>query len=236
MEFTVNEDKSFVEDIKIIFEALRRGEHFSFSKYVDGEFAILKNQPITNCDNWTFNPERDSKEQQELLKSFTYNEEGYFVGISCPCCVSWDDVKWMRDTVKVAPTNLTWANIFVNGNYNFFKDNFIPEFQNHDIILFANADAKVENLPFEIEAFVPITNTAWKDNFYLLDNFPIEDYEGKLFLFCAGPLGNMLAAKFWSLNKKNTYIDIGSTLNTWLVGNNRGYLRGAPTIKKICIW
>jgi hypothetical protein len=57
-----------------------------------------------------------------------------------------------------------------------------------------------------------------------------------LFLFCAGPLGNMLAYRMWEKNKNNTYMDIGSTLNTWLVGSNRGYLIGAPTINKICTW
>jgi hypothetical protein len=49
-------------------------------------------------------------------------------------------------------------------------------------------------------------------------------------------LGNMLAAKMWKYNKNNIYLDIGSTLNPWLVGNNRGYLRGAGTINKTCIW
>ena len=82
---TINENKNFNEDIKIIFNALKNKEHFSFSKYADGEFAILQNKPITNCDNWTFKPERDVKEQNELLNSFTYNEDGYYVGISCPC-------------------------------------------------------------------------------------------------------------------------------------------------------
>jgi hypothetical protein len=46
----------------------------------------------------------------------------------------------------------------------------------------------------------------------------------------------MLAARMWENNKNNTYIDIGSTLNSYLVGNNRGYLKGAETLKKTCIW
>jgi hypothetical protein len=34
----------------------------------------------------------------------------------------------------------------------------------------------------------------------------------------------------------NLCFDIGSTLNSYLVGNNRGYLKGAETLKKTCIW
>ena len=46
----------------------------------------------------------------------------------------------------------------------------------------------------------------------------------------------MLAAEMWKHNKNNTYIDIGSTLNPWLTENNRGYLKGASTLNKTCIW
>jgi hypothetical protein len=70
----------------------------------------------------------------------------------------------------------------------------------------------------------------------MVENFPIEDYRDRLFLFCAGPLGNMLAAKFWEKNKNNTYLDIGSTLNGYLTEINRSYLQGGNTSQKTCIW
>lgn len=230
------ENKSFVEDIKTIFNALKNKEKFSFSKYADGEFAILINRKITNCDKWTFDPELHKKERDMLIESFEYNDDGYYVGISCPCCVGDDDYNYMKNKVGSKGVNLTWANIFVNGNYNFFKDNFIPEFKNHSIILVANENANIESLPFKVEEHIKVTGTAWRDNFDLLDILPKKEYKDKLFLFCAGPLGNMLAYKMWDKNKNNTYIDIGSTLNPWLVGNNRGYLMGSPTINKICVW
>jgi hypothetical protein len=228
--------KTFQEDLFILFDLLKSKTHFSFSKYADGEYAVLINQFITNSDNWTFNPAIDGIYQQELLDSFKFNEDGYYVGISCPCCVSMEDVMWMRQNVGVDKDHLTWANIFVNGNYNNFKKYFIPEFKNHKIILIANQYAAIRNLPFEIEDFIPIGKTAWKENFNLVEELSKKIYKDKLFLFCAGPLGNMLAAKMWKYNKNNIYLDIGSTLNPWLVGINRGYLAGAPTINKICIW
>jgi DNA repair photolyase len=41
----------------------------------------------------------------------------------------------------------------------------------------------------------------------------------------------------WNINKKNTYIDIGSILDPYLqLKLTRGYLRGAETVKKICTW
>ena len=44
---------SFRSDIEFLFERLKNKEKFSFSKYADGEFAILANQKITNVDNKT---------------------------------------------------------------------------------------------------------------------------------------------------------------------------------------
>ena len=235
MKFDIK-NKSFSNDLKVIYESLVRKDKFSFSKYADGEFAILINKNITNCDNWTFNVDKDSVYRDELLHSFKYNEVGYYVGISCPCCVGNKDSTWMRDNVGTNPENLTWANIFVNGNYKYFKEKFIPEFNNHSIILVANENAVITNLPFKVEDHIKITETGWKDNFDLLKFLPKKDYKDKLFLFCAGPLGNMLSARMWENNKNNTYMDIGSTLNGYLVGDNRGYLRGGDTLNKICIW
>jgi hypothetical protein len=230
--------KTFQEDFFMLFNLLEKKIKFSFSKYADGEYAILVNQLITNCDNWTFNPETDGKYRDELLDSFRFNELGYYVGISCPCCVPKEHVQWMRDNVGVDDNHLTWANIFVNGNYNNFLKYFIPEFAKHDVILIAaeSGKANVKNLPFKVEEYIPIGKTAWKENFNLVEELPKKEYNDKLFLLCAGPLGNMLAAKMWKYNKNNIYMDIGSTLNPWLVGANRGYLCGSETLNKICIW
>jgi hypothetical protein len=224
---------SFRGDIEFIFNKLKNKEKFSFSKYADGEYEVLRNQTLTNCDNWTFDSTNHSHVYDQLLDSFTYKDEGYYVGISCPCCQPRAAIDWMRDQVG---QNMTWANIFVNSNYEYYVDKFLPEYKNHDVILFSREDSKIHNLPFEIEEHVPITRTAFIDNFDLVENFKVEDYNNKLFLFCAGPLGNMLAAKFWSKNKNNIYLDIGSTLNGYLTEPNRGYLRSFVTINKTCTW
>lgn len=229
-------NNDFKKDFFKIFDMLKNKEYFSFSKYADGEYAILTNQKIKNCDGWVFNPETDSIYRDELLYSFKFNQEGYYIGISCPCCVPKEHVEWMRSTVNVKKENLTWANIFVNGNYSNYLKYYVPEYQNHNIILIAHKDAKINNLPFSIEEHIKITDTAFKDNFNLIHTLPEKNYKNKLFLFAAGPLGNMLAARMWEKNKNNIYLDIGSTLNSYIVGNNRGYLKGAKTLNKICIW
>lgn len=230
------EGKSFGRDIELLFNALKNKEKFAFSKYADGEYAILLNQHITNCDGWTFDPATDERFRNELFESFIFNEAGYFIGVSCPCCVGEATSYAMRAAVDAADDHVTWANLFVNNNYAYFEKNFIPEFNNHDVVLVSSADSKIDRLPFEVQEHIAIGPTAWKDDFYLVDELSHMSWKNKLFLYCAGPLGNMLAARQWKINKDNTYIDIGSTLNPYLIGKrDRGYLKGVNA-QKVCTW
>ena len=63
---------SFRGDIEFLFDLLKSGQKFSFSKYADGEFAILANQNITNVDNWTFDNEKHKHIRDELIRSFKF--------------------------------------------------------------------------------------------------------------------------------------------------------------------
>ena len=229
---------SFTEDIKFLFNKLKNKQHFSFSKYADGEYKVLRNEIITNCDNWTFNPEYHQLEHQYLLDSYYYSDSEYYIGISCPCCQPESHIQWMRDNVK--SKNITWANLFVNANYEYFKNNFFPEFNNWEgeVTLVANEQGENKKLPFKIDNYLPIQIGSWfnpalEHIINILKEKAIQS-NNQLFLFSGGPLGNILCHQLHLVNKNNTYIDIGSTITPWIVGNNRGYLNNNQN--KVCIW
>jgi len=231
--------KSFHTDLHFLFNKLQNKEPFSFSKYADGEYKVLRNQPITNCDGWSFNPNLHQFEYQILMESFLYRNKEYYVGISCPCCQPTDHVQWMRDTVVC--DNVTWANLFVNSNYEFFKDNFFIEFNNWegDVTLVANEKGINKKLPFKVDEYISIQIGSWFNPELKIILEMMKEKATKnnqLFLFSAGPLGNILAHQLHMVNPNNTYIDIGSTINPWIVGNNRGYLNKKVTENKTCIW
>lgn len=229
---------TFSKDIEFIFNKIKNRDNFSFSKYADGEYKVLRNQYITNCDNWTFNPITHDKEYKYLLDSYTYDNENYYVGISCPCCQPKGHIQWMRD--NVGTKNVTWANIFVNNNYNYFKEYFIPEFNKWEgeVTLVANEQGLNKQLPFKVDNYLPIQIGSWfnpaLEHIINLLKEKAQEKDNQLFLFSAGPLGNILAHQLQLANINNTYLDIGSTINPWIVGNNRGYLRNDNN--KICIW
>jgi len=231
-------DSTFKSDLELLLTKVKNRENFAFSKYADGEYKILVNENITNCDGWTFDKNTNRVEYQKLLESFRYEHDDYYVGISCPCCQPKSHVEWMRE--NVGSNNVTWANIFVNSNYQYFVDNFIPEFNqwNGKVLLFANKIGVGKELPFKVDHYYPLELESWKEPH--LSKIIEEskklcvESNNQLFLFSAGPLGNILSYELHKYNPSNTYLDIGSTINPWTVGNNRRYLSG--TNKKECIW
>jgi hypothetical protein len=230
---------SFSSDLEFIFNKLKNREHFSFSKYADGEYKVLKNEFITNCDNWTFDPQLNRQEHRALFSSFQYSHPDYIIGISCPCCQPIEQIQWMRNNVKTSI--ITWANLLVNGNYDFFKKKFFPLFNKWEglVNLIANKNGLNKEMPFKVDNYIPIhPNKGWL-NPDLLDNINktkelARNENGQLFLFSGGPLGNILAHQLHLINQNNTYLDIGSTINPWITGNNRGYFYHNKN--KNCIW
>jgi hypothetical protein len=236
-------NRTFSGDLGMLYSKLQNREVFSFSKYADGEYEIIKNRSITNCDGWTFNPKTDNFYYEKLVESFQYKNPSYFVGVSCPCCVGDPIANDMRSLSNQDDTNLTWANIFVNGNYKEYINKYLPMYSKYEVALVANKESSFNNLPFKVSHFYPIGDLAWKNDYHLIDEIKNDivskGMEGCLFLFCAGPLGNMMAHQLFDAHPQNTYMDIGSTLNVHLLGHkgiNRGYLKGEGSLSKVCTW
>jgi hypothetical protein len=231
---------SFKDDLMFISMLIRRNECFSFAKFADGEFAILIGKSITNIDGWTFDADTHQKERGLLLEAFSYCSPDYYIGICCPCCTP-IAVDWMRSNHR-SSGRVTWANVFVNSNYRLFLEYILPSINAWPgkVHLIATENGIGKPLPLKVNTYIPVDREAWKspslDKVLRHSTQLAESENGQLFLFCAGPLGNILAYKLHKINPANTYLDIGSTLNTWLIGNNRGYLQGTEDLKKTCVW
>lgn len=232
--------KIFLEEIRVMFQRLKSGTKFAFSKYADGEWmAITKTLATPAQGEWSINPSIDNKSINLLNDSFLYTNENYFVGISCPCCQGVAHYE-MKSYSNQPEQNLTFANIFVNYNYKFYLENFIPYFSRQsNIYLVANKLTDINNLPFKVEKFYGINYNAWVTDLELINNIKqdIKNKSDKLFLFSAGPFGNILAHQLWDFNKHNQYIDIGSTIDPWTKSNKMPrYYDNNEFSEKVCIW
>ncbi len=240
-------DKDFSKDLEYFCDLLKKKKHFAFSKYADGEFKILAGQhiDILSKANGEFkydpNDTTDIFPRNQLIESFQFQHPNYYVGIGCKCCMGDESFNWMKENSYQKESNLTWANIFVNSNYPYYVKSIIPLYSNYEVILVCNHKAKLNNLPFNVIKDFRVGTNAYKNDFSLIEELMLwvkeNQIKNKLFLFCAGPFGNILVYKLFKNFPNNTYLDIGSTLDPLLqLGYTRGYLSGGSTLNKTCVW
>ena len=239
-------ERDFHKEFFWFLDKIKNNQPFALSRFGDGELIIMDNKPIDlrNAKNGEFRYDPNISDyyhvRSKLISSFVSRNNEYYVGIACPCCVGQEKYLYMKRKSKQDEEHLTWANIFVNSNYQKFLDYFIPEMSNHNIILVVNNKANVKKLPFNVEKVYYVGTDAWYLDYDVIEKIR-NDYnnsKNKVFLFAAGPLANILVYELWFyMNKDNIYLDIGSTLDTHMgMKPTRGYLTGAPTLKKKCIW
>jgi len=230
--------KIFSEEIVKFYNKLKTEKHFAFSKYADGEWMALRGQQGTN-NEWIMNDNSEtySKSKDLLWQSFTYKDNEYYIGISCPCCQGQHHYDMLAASQQ-DDAHVTYANLFVNSNYNFYKNNILPFLKTKQVHLVANECSNINNLPFTVERFYPIQYNAWIHNLNLIEKISALNLKDKYILFSAGPLGNILCHQLWERNKNNTYIDIGSTIDPWTKANlfGRYYTDDSPYKDKICTW
>lgn len=239
--------KTFKGDFDMFVNKIKNDEHFALSRWGDGELMILENKSIDLRHKGDGEFMHDPKSsvhvmmRESLLNSYKYKHKDYYIGVACQCCVGKEKFEYMKKLSEQPEENLTWANIFVNSNYQYFLSELLPILKNKKVILIANKKSKPEGLPFKVEQFYPIGTDAWVNSGELIQKLMMDigefNMNNYVYIIAAGPLANVMTYELWKYNKNNTYIDIGSTLDKMLgLTVTRGYLQGAPTLNKTCIW
>ena len=223
--------KDYKKEIEFFYNKLSNNEKFGLGKFADGEWGAIKGFQFHPANGeWAANGNDPSYEiaRQELEDSLKYQDPNYYVAI-CPC---------YKEAIEFSGQNhsqITYANIFVNSNYQFYKENYISLYKERDIHLVTHKNTNLENLPFKVEKFYPIDYNAWIVNKDLPYQILEQNLKDKLFLFAAGSFANILVHKLWSNNKNNTYLDVGSTLNIWTKVEllNRDYYMGNQELENL---
>ena len=230
---------SFSDDLAYLKQKLEDKESFSITRFGDGEMMIMNGTHLNLLHKGEFNFTGQEHIRLDLYRSFTHDQENYFVGVACKCCVGDPKYQAMKKATGLPDERLTWANIFVNSNFIPFRRDVVLTFSKYKIILVSPGDPA--NLPFEVDTHIPIGEDAWTKNADVYDKMVEKLSQNKdehyLILLCAGPFANILCYKLFKDFPHNTIIDIGSVFNVELgIGANRGYLQGGPTLRKTCVW
>lgn len=263
--FAVGVERSFAGDLARMGEWLASGRPFAFSRFGDGEWMIVSNLDLdyTQKGNGEFRfcaeDPRDQTARRALIASFHYSAPGYFVGIGCPCCWGQDKLLALRRVCRQPEHRLTWANLWGNANYPAVRREILPLFRQYrEVYLVCHRQADPGRLPFRVTETFSVGVNAWTEDFTLGDRLAAlaqrRRFPGALFLFCAGPLSNILAWRGFAANPDHTYLDLGSVLDPWLFarrrwrwldwfpglirspGVTRGYLKPGRKRRQVCGW
>ena len=264
--------KTFSEDFNKFVNLVDSGENFSFARFSDGEVFVMQNKTLVLAENHfnldgrivggryiaeeqkEFVPEKHSFYRDKLIEAFQFKKKNYFKGVSCRCCIGEADFKYQLDLHGGDDDSLTWSNLFINANYPSFVKKMLPSLKGKKIVLVCNKIADLEILKTDLELNIVkdfrVGSNCMVNDYGLIEEMKEwiskNDIEDHVFLFSAASLSNYLSHQLFEFNDKNTYMDIGSTLNPvmkmegWKA--SRDYLisfwMGRPTTygNQVCIW
>lgn len=256
--------KNFRGDFVKLKTKLENQEHFAFSRYSDGEMYILQNKELVldngliqigdekqggvyqPADFKHFDPKEHSFYQQKLVESLQYKQPNYYRGISCSCCVGKEQFDWQVDLAGGDDETLTWANLWVNGNYPLFITHILPILYSRDCVFVGHENANLDRLPFFVKDF-RVGYNAMINDYGKIEEMAEwireNNIENHVFLFSASTFTNLAIVELFRDFPNNTYIDIGTCLTPMMdMPTHRGYLqafwnyRPNQDIQKVCIW
>lgn len=256
--------KNFRQHFSFFYKKLLENENFAFARYSDGELYILQNKelkldqgiikiennvqfgPYERPDFKHFDPTQHSFYQQKLVEAFKHRQPNYYKGISCKCCVGNENFDWQIKLHGGDDESLTWANLWVNGNYPLFMFYVFPLFYSKDCVFVGNKDADISKFPFFVKDF-RVGYNAMINDYHMIDDIKNwisqNNVNNHTFLFSASTFSNLAIHELFKTFPNNSYIDIGTCLAPMMkMPTQRSYLQAfwnyTPNsdLERVCIW
>ena len=114
--------------------------------------------------------------------------------------------------------NITYANVFVNQNFCKWKA-FLESTEMNCVLISPSSFGKIGTISViehvQIDPFLVNTwDTKYQEYFDIMEALG-KKYMGTLFLVSAGPISCIFIQKLYQANPNNTYIDVGSSIDTY---------------------
>lgn len=229
--------KDFNQDFEYFTELLKSDKNFAYARYADGEVALMKGRSIGvgsqafHIDKWE-SPQGLTKVGKELLQTLQHTEYNYYYAISSQTDNA-DDHEFLLNRIKI-PSNITFANLWINANYEKMKA-FYFNFKKEAYVI-CNQKAKKESFPFPVLEIFPFPDNCihyWEeygeDYINQLSQYVKEVYNKTFFISC-GPVSEILIHRLYLINPNNQYIDVGSSIDEFVHGyKTRPYMDSNTT-------
>lgn len=217
-------NNKFQTDFEYYTNLIKSNTNFAYARYADGEVGLMKGSAIgTNSqafavDRWS-TPHGLNVVGKGLLKSLTHTEENYHYAISAHSD-SIDDYNFLKE--RINNTNITFANLWINSNYqNMF--NFYHSLDKN-VYVICNHRARKENFPFKVNEIFPFPDDCiayWLEhgNDYIKELVEyVSQLQNQTFFVSAGPVSEILIDEMYIANPNNQYIDVGSSIDEFTHG------------------
>jgi hypothetical protein len=218
--------EQFKSDFVRFTEKIKNGENFAYARYADGEVLLMKgnevgqNTQAFKIDNWS-SPNQLTTVGNELLESLSHTESNYYYAISS-VSDNISDYRFLTDRIKSKKENITFANLWINSNYQQMKDFYMG--LDKECFVICNHRANINNFPFKIKEFFPFPDNCvefWESSgsdYMTQINQKIQQLNNETFFISAGPISEIIIHKLYSLNPNNQYIDVGSSMDEFVHG------------------
>jgi len=166
--------------------------------------------------------------KEQLCDSVKIINPNLYIGIPCNTCDHYPKDMYNNYITKyqVQKSQLTYANVFCNSNWNVFI-NFLKSYSKGFYLI--TSDKKDCDFPIKERIYIDKFLVNNWDNLWQTETNRILDYikdkHNELICFSSGPLSKLWIPKCMELNPNNIYLDIGSALDYYTKGkeNARPY-------------
>jgi hypothetical protein len=232
----------FKEDFNRFWEMINDGNNFSLARYADGEVLLMTNAGVRSqtqafmVDKWMATS-GITKVGTDLMATLNHTESDYYYAISAKND-HMGDYTFLYNTIAQDKKNITFVNLWINANYNQMKDNLCS--LKRDVILICNQKGRVNNYPFKVSDLIPFPDDCvnfWESNGYeyteyLKDKF--KSITNQLVFISCGPISEIIIHELYLLNNKNSYIDVGSSIDEYTHGyKTRPYMINGSYYNKL---
>lgn|SRR5574343_1022852 len=230
-------NKHFAGDLEAIIQRVKnKGPGFAFTRFADGEHAVMEKKPLQGYD-WSM---KDSfvRSSEALNKALDYRDENYFYGVSCACCDQ-EKYDYYKRRLHDCWDRVSYSNMFVNGNYGRTIE-WLKSLPKIDLFLM-NEAGEGKELPINssrrvyypanvLDMFERVSESILGMTEEDISDLP----EKSLVLVSVGPLSEILIHKMYTSNKNNYYLDIGSVIDPMIHGDTRIYHHNPQWQKMMC--
>lgn len=221
-----------------LWRRVERGIPLTIVRYADGEETLMQGGAIPPSatvgveDGWWAEGGM-TRLGRDLLATLHHREPEYMYGI--PGTNDFAPIDFFREHLTAAPEQLTFATLFCNMNYPYFRERLSA--LNEGVVIVASrhgAGKPVGGL--RVLEYVPMEHDCvnhWERE-HADERARAADvasrFERTLFLVSAGPMAEVLIDTMFTANPSNRYLDVGSALDELVHGRKtRPYMYlGAP--------